>query len=225
MPDQQPDDDTIAAAQRAHWQDTYAQNPLMYGMQPSEPARHAARTFRAAGARTILELGAGHGRDALFFTREGFTVHATDFSPTGLEQLAAAAQESGLANPFTTTVHDVGDPLPLPDASIDAVYAHMLLCMALSTQEIRAAMNEVQRVLCSVQSSVRATANMARSRCASCGPRPVAASETASPPARSVSSSARAMPSANTGASGIAQIPWPSESAPILRNSLSCYVW
>ena len=33
-----------------------------------------------------------------------------------------------------TTVHDVRAPLPLPDTSTDAVFAHRLLCMDLSTE-------------------------------------------------------------------------------------------
>ncbi|WP_330290162.1 class I SAM-dependent methyltransferase [Streptomyces sp. NBC_00576] len=41
------------------------------------------------------ELGAGHGRDALYFAREGFTVQATDFSPVGLEQLRGSARDQG----------------------------------------------------------------------------------------------------------------------------------
>jgi cyclopropane fatty-acyl-phospholipid synthase-like methyltransferase len=57
----------------------------VYGDQPSEAAVHAAGVFRMAGAREVLELGAGHGRDALFFARSGFAVRATDFSPAGLE--------------------------------------------------------------------------------------------------------------------------------------------
>ncbi|MER5820841.1 hypothetical protein ABT086_00590, partial [Streptomyces mirabilis] len=87
-----PNDNRVADAQRAHWQATYTQHPQMYGTEPSEPARHAAEVFRAADASTVLELGAGHGRDALFFARKGFTVHATDFSATALEQLTAAAR-------------------------------------------------------------------------------------------------------------------------------------
>lgn len=95
----------------------------------------------------MLELGTGHGRDALHFAREGFTVQATDFSVTGLEQLNDAARAQGLDDCVTTTVHDVREPLPLPGASVDAVYAHMLLCMALSTQEIHTVVDEVRRVL------------------------------------------------------------------------------
>ncbi|MFF8413340.1 class I SAM-dependent methyltransferase [Streptomyces omiyaensis] len=137
----------LAEAQRRHWQNTYTAHPGMYGEKPSAPAVHAALVFRAAGAEDVLELGAGHGRDALYFAREGFTVQATDFSPTGLEQLKRAAHDQGVAERVTTAVHDVREPLPLPDASVDAVFAHMLLCMALSTKEIHTLVGEIRRVL------------------------------------------------------------------------------
>jgi len=137
----------LGEAQRAHWQAMYAAHPGMYGGHPSAPAVHAARVFHTAGARDVLELGAGHGRDALFLARGGFTVQATDFSATGLEQLRAAARAQGVAERVTTLVHDARDPLPLADASVDAVFAHMLLCMALSTSEIHTLVGEVRRVL------------------------------------------------------------------------------
>ncbi|MEU0402960.1 class I SAM-dependent methyltransferase [Streptomyces sp. NPDC006197] len=137
----------LAETQRQHWQSTYTAHPGMYGAEPSAPAVHAARVFRAAGAADVLELGAGHGRDALHFAREGFTVHATDFSPTGLQQLRQAARDQGVAERVTTTLHDVREPLPLPDSSVDAVFAHMLLCMALSSREIHALVGEIRRVL------------------------------------------------------------------------------
>ncbi|MFE2432757.1 class I SAM-dependent methyltransferase [Streptomyces sp. NPDC059373] len=137
----------LADAQRRHWQEAYRAHPGMYGDQPSEPALHAATVFRAAGVREVLELGAGHGRDALFFARCGFTVRATDFSPTGLEQLREAALGAGLDDRVSPAVHDVRDALPLADDSVDATFAHMLLCMALSTRQIRALVAEVRRVL------------------------------------------------------------------------------
>ncbi|MEU6660330.1 class I SAM-dependent methyltransferase [Streptomyces sp. NPDC046821] len=137
----------LAEAQQEHWQQTYGEHPGMYGEEPSAPAVHAAAAFRAVGAREVLELGAGHGRDALYFARAGFTVLATDFSPVGLKQLREAAVAEDIADRVTTAVHDVREPLPLPDASVDAVFAHMLLCMALSTEEIHALVAEVRRVL------------------------------------------------------------------------------
>jgi SAM-dependent methyltransferase len=137
----------LGESQRAHWEQTYGEHPGMYGERPSAPAVHAAGVFRSSGATDVLELGAGHGRDALYFARLGFSVHATDFSPLALEQLSGAARAQGVAERMTRTPHDVREPLPLPDGSVDAVFAHMLLCMALSTEQIQRLVGEVRRVL------------------------------------------------------------------------------
>ncbi|MGW7198594.1 class I SAM-dependent methyltransferase [Streptomyces chryseus] len=144
MPEQGPE---VADAQREHWQRTYAEQPGMYGEAPSAAAVHAAAVFCVAGAGDVLELGTGHGRDALYFAGCGFTVRATDYSPAGLEQLSTRAKELGLDPAVSATVHDVRRPLPLPDRSVDAVFAHMLMCMALSTPEIHRLTDEVRRVL------------------------------------------------------------------------------
>jgi SAM-dependent methyltransferase len=140
-------DTDLGATQREHWQNTYMRQPHMYGADPSEPARHALEVFTARGAETVLELGAGHGRDALWLASHGMRVHAADFSATALEQLARTAQEQGLAERTHTHLHDARIPLPLADGSVDGVYAHMLLCMALTTTQIHALMDEVGRVL------------------------------------------------------------------------------
>lgn len=134
-------------AQREHWQRTYQEHPGMYGDEPSAPARHAAEVFASAGARDVLELGAGHGRDALYFAGRGFRVVATDFSPAALGQLTARAEELGLGGRVATAVVDVREPLPFEDASTGAVFAHMLLCMDLPTARIEALVAEVRRLL------------------------------------------------------------------------------
>ncbi|MDN3028604.1 class I SAM-dependent methyltransferase [Streptomyces sp. S.PB5] len=137
----------LANAQRRHWQHTYTAHPGMYGEQPSAAAVHAAGVFCTVGAQDVLELGAGHGRDAVYLAREGFSVRAADFSAVGLEQLRGTAEAHGVDDRVTTALHDVREPLPLPDACVDAVFAHMLLCMALSTKEIHALVGEIRRVL------------------------------------------------------------------------------
>ncbi|MFJ9823564.1 class I SAM-dependent methyltransferase [Streptomyces sp. NPDC101160] len=134
-------------AQYEHWQRTYEEHPGMYGEEPSAPARYAAGVFAAAGAEEVLELGAGHGRDALYFAGRGFRVVATDFSPVGLGQLGRRAAAEGLAGRVTTEVVDVRAPLPFGGGSADAVFAHMLLCMDLSTRRITELVAEVRRTL------------------------------------------------------------------------------
>jgi SAM-dependent methyltransferase len=108
---------------------------------------HAAQAFRATGAERVLELAAGHGRDALYFAQRGFTVLATDFSGVAVEQLHRTAQAQDLDAKISTIVHDLREPLPLEDEAVDAVFAHMALCMALSTKEIHISVNEIRRVL------------------------------------------------------------------------------
>lgn len=137
----------LTGAQRQHWQDTYRAHPGMYGPAPSAPAVYAAQVFGAAGAERVLELAAGHGRDALYFAQQGFTVLATDFSDVAVDQIRRAAQAQDLAAKVSTIVHDLREPLPLDDDAVDAVFGHMALCMALSTKKIRTAVHEIRRVL------------------------------------------------------------------------------
>ncbi|WP_223838353.1 hypothetical protein [Saccharopolyspora pogona] len=85
----------LGRAQRTHWQSTHRAHPHMYGDEPSEPAQHAAGAFSAGHATSVLEPGAGHGRDSVHFARRGFTVHATDFSRDGLTEVHAF-EEGGL---------------------------------------------------------------------------------------------------------------------------------
>jgi SAM-dependent methyltransferase len=144
MPHEQPD---LYALQRRHWQDTYRAHPDMYGSAPSAPAVYAANLFKAAGAKRVLELAAGHGRDAVYFARQGFTVLAIDFSDVAIERIRRVAQAQSVAAQVSAIAHDMREPFPLENHAVDAVFAHMALCMALSTNEIHAIVNEVRRVM------------------------------------------------------------------------------
>jgi SAM-dependent methyltransferase len=140
-------DHAVLDGQRQHWQATFGANPDMYGKAPSMPARYAIDLFGREKVSDVLELGAGQGRDTLAFLGAGLTVTAMDYAPTGLAELAQAAAAAGLAGRLTTVVHDVRQPLPLPDEAVDGVYSHMLFNMALTTAEVEGLGREVRRVL------------------------------------------------------------------------------
>jgi len=142
-----PVDHATLRGQQEHWTHTFAAHPDMYGTEPSAPARAAADLFRAEGVATILELGAGQGRDALFFARQGFRVQAADFAADATAAIAAKAAAAGLDASLTALRHDAREPLPVDAGAFDACYAHMLLCMALTTAEIKRLVGEVRRVL------------------------------------------------------------------------------
>jgi SAM-dependent methyltransferase len=144
---QQPVDPEVLASQQEHWALTFEANPDMFGTDPSAPGLAAAEAFGAAGLDSVLELGAGQGRDTFYLARQGLQVTALDYAPSAVETLSAKAEAAGLADLVSVTAHDIREPLPLPDASIDASYSHMLFCMALTTSELERLVGELHRVL------------------------------------------------------------------------------
>ena len=131
------------------WEAAFRATPDRYGEAPSEAARRAAKVFASlpASHRNLLDLGCGAGRDALFFAEAGMHVVALDFSESALENLRIKSQELVPARPVAVLQHDVRKALPFEDASFDACYSHMLLCMDFSMAEIHAIIREVRRVL------------------------------------------------------------------------------
>ena len=140
-------DRTAIDSQRAHWTTTFSSHPDMYGTSASEPARAALRLFAQHRVVDVVELGAGQGRDTLAFLRAGHRVTALDYSADALSSIAARAPAAVGSDQLRTVVHDVREALPLPDASADAVYSHMLFNMALTSDELVALAAEVRRVL------------------------------------------------------------------------------
>jgi SAM-dependent methyltransferase len=132
-------------AQKAHWERMLAERREMFGEAPSEAARKAAETFMREGIRNVLELGAGQGRDTLFFARGGFSVVALDYAASGLRSIRQKSQSLSLS--VDVLCHDVRNALPFRDESLDACYSHMLYCMALTLQQLEALSAEVRRVL------------------------------------------------------------------------------
>lgn len=102
----------------------------------TERAAFLAR-LRAEGRRSLLEIGAGTGRDALFFQERGLTVTCVDYSPA----MVAACRAKGL----DARVMDFWRPT-LPPASFDALYA--LNCLLhVPTTELAGALERLSDLL------------------------------------------------------------------------------
>ena len=137
----------ILNVQQQHWNKTYSEAPDFFGEEPSFAARKAAAEFKKQGKSKILELGAGQGRDTLFFAKNGFQVYALDYSENGVESIKQTAKQLGVSQLVTAVCHDIRKPLPFEDAFFDACYCHMLYCMAFCTGELDSLFREVKRVL------------------------------------------------------------------------------
>jgi SAM-dependent methyltransferase len=145
----QAEDDSREALdrQREQWQRALSERADRYGLEPSAPALAACERFEQTGARRLLELGGGQGRDSLFFAERGFAVTVLDYAPSAIETIAEKADRTGLAGRISVGEHDVRRPLPLPDGSFDGCYSHMLFCMALTEDELRHLSADIRRVL------------------------------------------------------------------------------
>lgn len=146
-PDQPSVDPRVVAGQKQHWAATFGANSDIYGTDPSASGLAAAEAFASAGLDRVLEQGAGQGRDTLYLARQGLHVTALDFAPGAVETLTSKARAAGLAHLVDAASHDMRQPLPLPDASIDAPYSHMLFCMAFTTGELETLTGELRRML------------------------------------------------------------------------------
>ena len=119
----------------------------MFGLEPSIPAKKSLKLFQNQNISKIIELGAGLGRDTIYFAKNSIHVVALDYSQSGLEAINQKAKKNSLSNSITTNFFDVRKKLPFEDNSVEACYSHMLYCMALTTSELENLNNEIYRVL------------------------------------------------------------------------------
>ncbi|ARU49616.1 class I SAM-dependent methyltransferase [Sulfurospirillum diekertiae] len=136
---------SVLDAQQNHWETMFGKNSEMFGLEASYPAYYATALFHEKGVSSLLELGAGQGRDTLFFAHNGLHVSALDYTQKGLDAIANRAKNLNLS--LSLCQHDVRKPLPFEDASFDACFSHMLYCMPLSTADLEFLNGEICRIL------------------------------------------------------------------------------
>ena len=118
----------------------------MFGLSASEPAKKSLKIFHENESKLIVELGAGLGRDSIFFAKNKLSVNSLDYSKIGINIINKKISDNNLQN-ITAKVFDIRKKLPFPDNSIDACFSHMLYCMALTSAELSYLNNEIKRIL------------------------------------------------------------------------------
>ncbi|MFG3711509.1 methyltransferase domain-containing protein [Micromonospora sp. NPDC047730] len=82
-------------------------------------AARRARRLRAAGVRTLADLGCGLGADALAAARAGIRVYGVEADPVTAAMAAANAEAAGLAELFTV---ECGDATAFDVSRVDGVF-------------------------------------------------------------------------------------------------------
>ena len=127
---------------RASLRESYGRKARERDLAATQPWKAEERKrfldlLRSEGARTLLELGAGPGKDAEFFRGHGLRVLCTDLSP----EMVALCRSKGLA----ARVMDLAN-IDLQPESFDAVYA--LNCLLhLPARELPVALGGIRAVL------------------------------------------------------------------------------
>ena len=133
--------------QSQHWEENFLCKPEMFGLEPSLPAVKALKSFQEQNVKNIVELGAGLGRDTIFFAQNSIHVEALDYSNASIESITNKLKKLNLTEFIKTKVFDIRQKLPFKDNSIEGCYSHMLYCMALSNFDLENLNNEICRIL------------------------------------------------------------------------------
>ena len=133
--------------QEEYWETNYTNKPKMFGLTPSFAAEEALKVFEKNNISNIVELGAGLGRDTIFFAKNNIKVEALDYSKTAVMSIKKKIKELNLSKFVSAKVFDVRKKLPFKNNSIQGIFSHMLYCMAFKNLEVQNLNNEILRVL------------------------------------------------------------------------------
>ena len=81
-------------------------------------AKRAYRLIKSRNLKTLLDLGAGNGRDSIYFAQKGLIVTAVEFSESGIEALGSRG--------ITILKQDL-QTLNFKPNNFDVIYAHLSL--------------------------------------------------------------------------------------------------
>ena len=135
------------------WDKVYSQNFMTMWYPNEDIIRFCSRLIRKRlthdtyevkkNAETVLDLGCGNGRHAIYFAREGLKASGIDVSEKAIEWAVDWAQREGLDVDFRTG--DISN-LPYADESFDVVVSHGVLDHVRAELAVTA-VNQVRRIL------------------------------------------------------------------------------
>ena len=119
----------------------------MFGLEPSLAAIKALKIFKEENISSIIELGAGLGRDTIYFAKNSIYVEALDYSSSAINKINQKAKELDLTKYIKTKIFDVRKKLPFENKKFQGCFSHMLYCMALSNIDLENLNFEISRIL------------------------------------------------------------------------------
>ena len=91
--------------QSQHWEKNFSNKPEMFGLEQSLSAEKALNLFKERKINNIIELGAGLGRDSIFFAKNNIKIQALDYSPSGIKVIDEKIQKENHRNCTSNISH------------------------------------------------------------------------------------------------------------------------
>ena len=126
------------------WDKIYVETPFRYGKKPSLIARRVAEMLRPSS--TVVELGGGYGRDAIFLAKMRHRVISLDISEEAKISGNAFAKQEGVEGRAIFFTNDVSKDLELNPGSADAVFANLFFNLV-EPDKVRILLGEIKEVL------------------------------------------------------------------------------
>lgn len=127
------------------WDEVFRKEGRVFA-EPFQRFPEIVRVFQDRGCLRLLDLGCGSGRHVVHLAKEGFKVHGTDISPTGLRMTQDWLTEEGLAAGIVLA--DMRQPLPFCDGAFEGLLSTQVIHHAPITA-VRGTIREIWRVLTS----------------------------------------------------------------------------
>ncbi len=110
----------------AEWEDEYSDGPPHWAIDkdPSLFAQEFVAELQERKVKTILEIGCGNGRDAIFFAHAGLEATAIDASPSAIELAKQNAQDAEVSIDFLVAN---AEELPFEESQFGAVFTLSVL--------------------------------------------------------------------------------------------------
>jgi|TARA_B100000929_G_C15463227_1_gene405281 SAM-dependent methyltransferase len=130
-----------------HWERNFSSKSEMFGLEPSIAAIKALKKFKEENISHIIELGAGLGRDTIYFAQNSIHVEVLDYSSSAIKKINEKSEKLNLKEFIRTRPCDIRKKLPFDKGQFQGCFSHMLYCMALSNSELENLNDEICRVL------------------------------------------------------------------------------
>jgi SAM-dependent methyltransferase len=107
------------------WEEHYATTDAGWAAHPNAVVERLVPEAPEGARATALDVGCGHGADALLLARRGWRVTALDVSATAVRRTMERAREAGLADRITGVTADLTRTTPEgPFGLVTASYFH-----------------------------------------------------------------------------------------------------